>query len=180
MIIICITNKKSDLSQRTLATLSYTKEIYNELKIGKQYTVYAMSVYNNIVYYFIQDVPVWYPADFFQVVDGLLYNEWYFKCYGNDENELSAIWGYKELLDPTHYHNLLEREPEDVRIFEKRKQEMDEYEALSSYIPKKSESAHQPDKILKSQVYTDPVDQDDDRETLQEFLEKYLSDKMGD
>ncbi len=179
MIITCITNRKCDLSQKTLATLIYSKDIYNEFKIGKQYTVYGMSIYNNIVYYLITDIPMWFPADFFEITSKLLYNEWYFEFYGNDVDELSALWGYKELLDPIHYQNLLEREPEDMAIFRKRKQEIDEYEALSSYIPKKS--ANNSDApALKSRVYVDePVDQRICPESFVQFLEKYLQGRIS-
>ena len=176
MIIVCKTNRKCDLSQKTLSNLSCSRDVYRELKIGEKYTVYAISIYKNVVRYFITDIPTWYPADLFDASDRLLYNEWYFEFYGNDVDGLNALWGYKELLDPVHYQNLLERESEDIAIFAKRKQEIDDYEALSSYIPKKSTSDAP---MTKSRVYTDePVDQRICPENLVQFLEKYLHGRI--
>ena len=92
---------------------------------------------------------------------------------------MNVIWGYKELLDSTHLIGLIERESEDMAIFEKRKQEIDEYEALILYIPKKSASPCDVP-MPKSRVYTDePVDQRVCPETFVQFLGKYLQGRIS-
>lgn len=99
-------NRGCDLSQKTLARMSYAKSVCDELKIGDTYIVYGISLYKDVLHYLIDDGPFWYPAEFFQVTEPLVYNEWHFRFYG-DVNGLNALWGYKELLDLTHYTNLL-------------------------------------------------------------------------
>ena len=131
MRIVCKVNKGCDLSTKTLAAMPYAKTIFNSLQIGQEYTVYGISLYKNVVLYLISDTPSWYPAELFNITDPLVYTEWHFHFYG-DFYGLNAIWGYKELLDPVHYDNLLDGESEDLAIFEKRKQEIDEYEARGS------------------------------------------------
>ena len=78
------------------------------------------------------DLPVWYKAEQFEVVDNHLPMNWYFSF---NKKENTAIWGYKELIvNPKHYENLVERDPQAVEIFERRKEEIDEYEELRNII----------------------------------------------
>jgi hypothetical protein len=66
----------------------------------------------------IYDHPFWHPADLFEIVDNTLPLEWYFRFFGYSENFfLNAIWGYKDLLDPVYYNNLLELDETAIRIF---------------------------------------------------------------
>lgn len=131
MRVICKTNRGCDLSQKTLSAMAYANTVCSELKIGSEHTVYAISLYKGIVHYLIGDTPSWYPAEFFQVTDKLIYNEWYFEFYG-DLNGLNALWGYKELLDLNHYSNLLEFESKDMEIYAQRTKEIDEYQSPSN------------------------------------------------
>jgi len=84
--------------------------------------------------------PFWYPAEIFEVVDPLLPIQWYFCFKGYDTEDktrrdlLSAIWGYEEMaLNPNHFVDLIEREPEALEIFFKQKKEIDEYEELNKF-----------------------------------------------
>lgn len=178
MRVVCKTNRGCDVPKKIISIMVYENTVCSELKIGNEYTVYAISLYKGALHYMIEDLPSWYPAEFFQVTDRLIYNEWYFEFYG-DVNGLNALWGYKELLDLTHYEALLEIEPEAQEIFAKRKQEMDEYEALSSYIPKRSDSVQIHD-TPKSLVCDKPANQTKYLDVLKDFLEKYLNGKTGD
>lgn len=111
---------------------SSVKQYGNYLEMGPEHIVYGIELYNGTLRYLITnggEKPFWYPSDLFRITDPLMYNEWHV-FVGEYQGKLNAIWGYKELLDPAHYQNLLEREPEDMRIFEKRKQDIDEYETL--------------------------------------------------
>ena len=59
--------------------------------------------------------------------DSILPLKWY---YQYDVNcVISAIWRYKELvLDESHYDELIEREDSVIRVFLKRKKEIEESE----------------------------------------------------
>lgn len=158
---------------------SSVKQYGNYLKMGSEHIVYGMELYNDELQYLITnggEWPFWYPSELFRITDSLVYTEWHVSV-SEHQGKLNVIWGYKELLDPTHYQNLLERELEDMRIFEKRKQEIDEYEALSSYIPKKTKDL-QPHELLKSNFYSEPIDQRICPDTLEVFLEKYLKGQI--
>lgn len=183
MKIICISKRWQDLSKKTLDATGYTNVSFDVLKVGSEYIVYGMRVDCGVAHYLLtiypsDTWPSWYPSDFFKIIDPLVYNEWYCHVY-YDQEDLNVIWGYKELFSPIHLSGLLERESEDVAIFEKRKQEIDEWEALSSYIPKKS-SSYCDAPAPKSRVYTDePVDQRICPETFVQFLEKYLQGRIS-
>ena len=139
----CIANTGEDLSEKTIA-VGQLKTTEYDINIEKIYTVYSMHMWKGILSYLLSDElndwPFWYPAELFEVVDPLLPMEWYFSFnrYENKEPR-NAIWGYKEMaLDPQHRIDLIERETEALEIFFKRKKEIDEYEELSKFIPKKS------------------------------------------
>jgi len=75
-----------------------------------------------------------YGADEFEVINPLLPPMWYFSLVGRffkRQDYLTEIWGYKEMVfDEKHFYNLLDCDPETIEIFKKRKEEIDEYEAL--------------------------------------------------
>jgi len=124
-------NMGKDLPLRTLEVGDLPSTEY-QLRIGDEYVVYSISIWNGAIYYLTKDkymtLPSWYPADLFTVIDNLLPLEWYFSYHGFKENwKLNAIWGYKEIaLDEKHYEGLIEREDTAIRIFLKRKQEIEE------------------------------------------------------
>ena len=116
-------------------------EDFNLLELGKMYNVYSIFLTQQNLKYLIAEegiVPFPFLSDAvqFEIVDSLLPLEWHFIFRGykkeyDDPNPLIAVWGYKEMaLDPKHYIDLLEREPEALEIFYKRKKEIDEYEEL--------------------------------------------------
>lgn len=73
-----------------------------------------------------ENLPSWYPAEVFIMEDTLLPIEWYFRYQNSDE--LSAIWGFQELVIEEQYlDELIEREDRAIRIFLKRKKEIDEF-----------------------------------------------------
>jgi hypothetical protein len=116
------------------------------LKIGKEYNVYGILFYKGELLYFIVGehgkldevrlTPTWEPLELFEVVDSKLPPDWYFRRSKEhiSEDKLTdpdaAYWGYKELAcDINHNDNLIsEREPEAIKIFLKRKKEIDEWE----------------------------------------------------
>jgi hypothetical protein len=101
------------------------------IEIGAIYNVYGQQMFKGKLSYLIigtyENLPSWYPVELFEVVDSLLPFEWYYKFYGYD-SLVSSVWGYKELvLEDAHHDELIEREDEAIRIFLKRKKEIDEY-----------------------------------------------------
>ncbi|GAC40793.1 hypothetical protein [Paenibacillus popilliae] len=126
----CIANTGDKLSKKT-QELGDTNETEYSIKIDEMYIVCGQHLYRGVLSYLIlgtyENLPSWYPAELFEVTDPLLPLEWYYQCYG-DENGISAVWGYKELVTiDSHYDDLIEREDEAIRIFLKRKKEMDEF-----------------------------------------------------
>ncbi|MEG0307616.1 MAG: hypothetical protein RR636_06720 [Clostridium sp.] len=99
-----------------------------ELTINQEYVVYGIMLWEGVPKYLIignENLASWYPAELFEVVDNCLPLEWYFNYYSGES--LEAIWGYKEMvMDEAHYDELIEWEDEAVKIFLKRKNEIDE------------------------------------------------------
>jgi hypothetical protein len=103
------------------------------IAVGKICNVYAMLLWKGSLKYLLGDGPYWYSAEQFEIVNPTLPLIWYFtfKEYENVKNNCSytAIWGYKELVyDKNHNQDLMERKPEALEIFLKRKEEIDEFE----------------------------------------------------
>jgi hypothetical protein len=102
------------------------------LSLGNVYMIYGISLWQNSLNYLIvpkeASLPNWYPVDLFEIMDESFYSESYFGYFGgSDDRGLNAIWGYKELVkDHQHYVDLIEREPDAIRVFLKRKKEIDE------------------------------------------------------
>ncbi|WP_163537247.1 phosphoribosylaminoimidazole synthetase [Gracilibacillus sp. YIM 98692] len=130
MKIKCIANSGDKLSNNTRA-LGNSVETRYSVKIGESYTVYGQHLYKGVLSYLLlgtnENLPSWYPAELFEITDSLLPLEWYFKFFGYEEN-LIGIWGYRELVEVhSHHDDLIEREDTAVRIFLKRKKEIDEF-----------------------------------------------------
>lgn len=128
----CIANSGHNLSTKALQA-GHLKTTDFQLNIGEESSVYGISIWKGIIHYLTFDnhntLPFWNPADLFVVTEPLLPLEWYFQYYGEqDNNNLSAIWGYKELVEGTnHYTSLIEREDKAIQIFLNRKKEIDEF-----------------------------------------------------
>ena len=131
MKIKCLSNTGAGFSKYTLDVVGCTVNTRLPLQIGDIYVVYGQILSGNILKYLVkgtnENFPSWYPAEIFQVIKSQLPFEWYFRyCKGE---EISAIWGFKELVNDKNYlYNLIEREEESIKIFLKRKKEIDEFE----------------------------------------------------
>lgn len=130
MKVTCIENSGKFLSEKALM-LGNTVETIFELEIGTNYFVYGIIIWKGVLHYLVIDqegnLPSWYPAEIFHVSNNLLPLEWYFNYYSELDHDISAIWGYKELVvDEDHFDNLIERESEAIKVFLKRKVELEE------------------------------------------------------
>ncbi|MCM3381549.1 hypothetical protein CHH77_20805 [Shouchella clausii] len=127
MKVLCKENTGLNLLETTYE-IGYTKETVFGLDKNKNYTIYGICQWRKSLHFLIMgeegNFPSWYPAELFNVIDNMLPLEWYFDYYvGRD---ISAVWGYKELLDDNHFDELMERNKDAVKVFLKRKQEIDE------------------------------------------------------
>lgn len=127
---ICISNNGKGLLK---ATTEYTgdseKTIYS-LKEKEVYTIYGQMIYKKVLKYLVigsyEDLPSWYPAELFEILDTSVHLEWYFNAYPAED--ISAIWGFKELVNElTFLDELIEREDSAIRTFLFRKKEIDEF-----------------------------------------------------
>src|SRR5579862_6518751 len=123
---LCIFNTGSDLSAKTLDVI-YSPESIFSLKINTQYTVYGMAIWAGVVHYLVLDTwirPSWFPGELFAVIDDALPADFHFKLYR--KYDISAVWGYKELLNDAHYDGLIERQDKDLEVFFAYKNSLDQ------------------------------------------------------
>ncbi len=134
MKVVCQRRKRSDVDITDCQ--KYAPETAYELSIGKTYTVYGQCLVEACLLYLIdvQDRqglshPSWYPASLFEVIDSSIPRAWEFRYRNQKEAarfKAAAIWGYPELaISDDHYVGLIERESEAMRIFLRRKAEID-------------------------------------------------------
>ena len=122
MRVICNGNTGQSLTSRCL-NLGNTRESLFPVSVGKEYYVFAISLWQGVIYLLLTDdyhLPYWFPMCLFSVNDPRLPEDWLFSFFDDegDERGLQALWGYDQLInDATHYEALIEREPEALRYF---------------------------------------------------------------
>ena len=126
----CIANTGEGFSEYTLTHMGCSINTRLPLEVDDVYIVYGQIIYRGILEYLIkganENLPSWYPAELFEVVDSQVHFEWYFR-YDRDD-EMSAVWGFDELVhDREFIFDLIERKENAIRIFLKRKKEIDEF-----------------------------------------------------
>jgi hypothetical protein len=133
MKIRCLSNQGRDLpiDCRDPAVNLDEKSVF-PLLVGKEYTVYGMTVSMGYVWYYISDehdlyYPVWHPSPLFEVTDGRLSRLW---CYGNLPGKSAQttypILAFKEWVeDPLFYDHLTDGQPEAVQTFARYKELLD-------------------------------------------------------
>jgi hypothetical protein len=102
------------------------------LELDKEYLIMGIMLTEKQLWYMIDEegAPNFYPYQLFEVTDNSINSNWYFKLYSRDEGgypfSKEAIWGYHELcFDENHYEQLIDREPEALRLYFKRKIELE-------------------------------------------------------
>jgi hypothetical protein len=106
------------------------RDMVFRLKLGETYTVYGINMWKGTLNYLTLNqagtVPIWSPAELFEVVDGKMPADWYFKYLGHSAGFLDAAWGYKDLTyNPPHYDGLLGEDKKEIERFFSLKKEMD-------------------------------------------------------
>ncbi len=132
MKVVCQSRKRSELN--IASCRQYAAETAYELSIGKTYTVYGQYLAEGCLFYLLDardrqglSHPTWYPASWFTVIDGSIPLSWVFSYRNQYElTGVMAVWGYPELATSVdHFEGLEERELEAMRIFLRRKAEID-------------------------------------------------------
>lgn len=129
----CVYNTASSLPENILPTRSgYNRLTKFPLIIGKEYIVYATTIYMGFVWYYICDeyytyYPTGNPSLLFDVVDGRLSKSWiYFSLKDKDPYSTYAIFTYPEWAnDPYYYDSLTDGDDNAVKIFKSYQELMD-------------------------------------------------------
>ena len=105
---------------------------YNEIKIGEEYLVMGLIVFETYQAYLIDcgGFVSACPCQLFEIIDNQLPSSWYFRSIGKDENMypfIQALFGYPELcLDKKAYEKLIvEKDNDALRAYFKRKIELE-------------------------------------------------------
>jgi hypothetical protein len=125
----CIANMGDGLSKQAIKAGRNLDSVFH-LKIGDVYVVYGINIWRNSLNYLTMNqagtLPIWSPAELFEVVDGKLPPDWYFKYLGHSEEYLDAAWGYKDLTyNPPHYDGLLGGDKKALEVFFENKKKID-------------------------------------------------------
>jgi hypothetical protein len=124
----CIANTGKNLPENYIdPARGYTKTIELPLTVGKEYMVYAIRLWQGIVWYYICDdnysyYPIQTPAPLFEVVDNRVSKYWRFML--NPNGVLRFVFE-QWLNDPYFYDKLTDQEEAEVEIFDKVKELMD-------------------------------------------------------
>lgn len=121
MKVICEFSNGQNLSEEYWE-IGFSKKTIFDVNIGSEYLVYGISLWRKQFFYLICDeynLPNWYPAEIFKVVDNRISKNWKFKLSEfYDEYSVEALIGYPELIDiENHYAELIERDSEALKIF---------------------------------------------------------------
>jgi hypothetical protein len=124
----CIANTGKNLPENYIdPARGYTKTIELPLTVGKEYMVYAIRLWQGIVWYYICDdnysyYPIQTPAPLFEVVDNRVSKYWRFML--NPNGVLRFVFE-QWLNDSCFYDKLTDQEEAEVEIFDKVKELMD-------------------------------------------------------
>jgi hypothetical protein len=134
MKIICkkINAKGVDLNEvKTIHTneFDYSFGSYG-LQLNMEYLVMGIILYKeaNCLYYLIDlhSKPYLFPYVLFDISDNMLPPSWNIKVYNKFENDIYCIWGFEELCnDDLFFEQLMDRKDKAMRIYFKRKIEME-------------------------------------------------------
>ncbi len=128
----CVGTTGKDVSQKLIDLRGALRTTDYELTLGEVYPVYGIELWKGCLHYLIPDpqsprgAPYWYPAELFEVEDQVLPNNWYFKNFGENENGIDAVWGFKELTASLAFLvDLEEHKRSALEIYYQRRKEID-------------------------------------------------------
>jgi hypothetical protein len=125
MLVRCVTRNATDLGIPYLdPRAGYGPEAVFELTLGKEYVVYALTIRNGGIWYYVIDesgveYPIWHPAPLFQVADPRVSRYWTFGFSEGGLRAGSALFAYGEWArEPAGYYDrLTDGNPEALQIF---------------------------------------------------------------
>jgi hypothetical protein len=105
--------------------LGYSQSTRFDLKRDRVYFVGGICIWGRAIHYLLDPeedgFPGWYPASLFKIVEGKLPSNWHFTFRQEPATRsISAVWGYAELMSPSHFEALVERNPEALGVFRER------------------------------------------------------------
>lgn len=109
----------------------HTARTHFDVKVGSVYQVSGMGIWETVLLVLIRDdsgKPTWLPIGLFDIDISSLPGDWEFRLIdgiaasgGDASNRWVAMWGYAELVrDRQHSNALIERDPDALRIFDRR------------------------------------------------------------
>jgi hypothetical protein len=131
----CVGNRGSDLPSDLITDTTGLKlETEFSLIIGKTYVVYALTISDNYLWYYVCDetdsyFPFWNPAPLFEMVDHRMSAWWEINYSKEDrcESKSNIIVAYPEWArDPFYYDRLTDGYEQDVEIFKRYRHLIDE------------------------------------------------------
>lgn len=122
MRVVCVGETGSDLSAGTLEKSGNTKYSKFNVTIGREYTVYAMSLkISGLSLLVVDDTgrPNWRHIELFNVVENSLPSHWEFVTIPIHENQrVLSLWGYPTLIrDLRHRGDLIDRKYSALAAF---------------------------------------------------------------
>lgn len=117
------THQHGDSIPDEVIALGNTQSTRFDVAYGRDYVVFAISVWKGVIHYLVvndqTDRPDWFPAHLFRVADPQLPPNWSFAIVKHPGLEGLGIWGYSKLSreDGQHYIDLIERAPDALQIF---------------------------------------------------------------
>lgn len=128
MISRCINNDEAKAPKVFQHHEPHPEYVHEDLTVGKDYVVYAMSIFRDDLRFLIQnDVgsAAWKAPYLFETIDSRLPPYWQFASFNvlGDQpwhrKDFQALWGYPVLVaTPAHSDRLQDWNAEDVAIFE--------------------------------------------------------------
>lgn len=102
-----------------------------DIEMNKEYTVYGIMKYNDTIYYLIigeyNMVPQWFPSDLFEIMDNRKPFNWIYSDKIENNQNINYIESYEKLSkDYDHMTNLIDMNSNDIKIFLKEKELIDE------------------------------------------------------
>jgi hypothetical protein len=149
MKVICKENTAINLDLKEVTDISY-KEYKFPLTVSKEYIVMGLAVYKNrnALYYLVDDgwLPDWVPYGLFEISDNAIPPNWHIDVIDKKKYPGGTVFfvaGFYELCsDENYYDALMEREPEALEIYRKRKAEFkqwhEEREEARKFYPKEA------------------------------------------
>lgn len=132
MKVMCIKNLATDLPKEinpdlVLGKADSSRERRFPLLIGKEYTVFGITIRMNCAWYYVCDedftyYPVWSPAALFEITDGRLSRYWRvgYHTWSGTGNQPYFIISFPEWVnDQYFYDKLTDREQKEIDVFEK-------------------------------------------------------------